>query len=340
MGYDMLTPLGFLSALLLSATESSTVYLPLPAAPTAHVALHCAKGAGTETQAVLFVHGASFPTMLASGFEFAPGDSWMDYTAQAGYLACGLDFLGYGGSSRPAAMAEAADKSQPLIRAPEATSEIALAVEYLRTQRHMARIHLVAHSWGTIPAAKYAADHPGMLASLTLFGPVVPTGPSDDSPVHYGWFLLSAEDRYQELRFTDVLPPGTDLLEAAVHKRWAKEFAASGPHYAEDPPDNLRIPAGFLPDIAEAEQGRYPYDPRKVVTPLFVVYGDYDTIAVDAGVTSFINGFSASPVIWRLKIRQGTHVMHLERNRRSLYESVLAFIRLNDAAPETPAQGR
>jgi hypothetical protein len=30
---------------------------------------------------------------------------------------------------------------------------------------------------------------------------------------------------------------------------------------------------------------------------------------------------------WRLRIDDGTHVMHLDRSRRSLYESVAAFIR-------------
>jgi hypothetical protein len=56
-----------------------TVYLPVPNAPVQHLALHCARPPQVSGKSVLFIHGASFPTMLAFGFEFAPGDSWLRY---------------------------------------------------------------------------------------------------------------------------------------------------------------------------------------------------------------------------------------------------------------------
>ena len=318
---------GLLALGLISALSTSTIHLPLARTPGQQVALHCVAPAQANGHAVLFVHGASFPTMLAFGFEFAPGDSWMDFTAKQGFLACGLDFTGFGASSRPEAMTHAAGDSAPATRAPEAAREIAVAADYLRKTRGMGRIHLVAHSWGTLPAATFAAEHPGALASLTLFGPVVPRPGQPAEPVHEAWWTITAEARYQQLRFKHVLPPELTLLEPAVTQRWATEFDASAPHVEGDAPGALRIPAGPAADIdAVASGGRYPYDPAAITAPVFVVYGDYDTVTDDAGATTLLAKFTASPLTWRMRIDHGSHVMHLERNRWSLYRSVDAFI--------------
>jgi hypothetical protein len=64
---------------------------------------------------------------------------------------------------------------------------------------------------------------------------------------------------------------------------------------------------------------------------VFVVYGDHDTVVGDASAAAFLARFGASPLRWRLRIDHGTHVMHLERARRSLYESVDAFIQVVEA---------
>ncbi|TPG51068.1 alpha/beta fold hydrolase [Rhodanobacter glycinis] len=313
---------------LIAAISTSTTYLPVAQEPGQRLALHCVAPAHANGQSVLFVHGASFPTMLAFGFEFAPGDSWMDFMARQGFLACGLDFLGFGASSRPAAMAGAAEGAAPVTRAAEAAREIATAIDYLQRERGMGHVHLVAHSWGTIPAAAFAATHPGALASLTLFGPVVPKPGEKAEPVHAAWWTITAEARYQQLRFKDVLPPEQSLLEPAVAQRWAARFDASVPHIEGDKPGDLRIPAGPAADIeAVAASGNYPYNAASIKVPIFVVYGDYDTVTNDAGAAAFLAKFTASPLRWRMRIDHGTHVMHLEHNRRSLYQGVDAFIR-------------
>jgi alpha-beta hydrolase superfamily lysophospholipase len=97
-----------------------------------------------------------------------------------------------------------------------------------------------------------------------------------------------------------------------------------------DAPDLIRIPEGPNVDIAAAMRGIYPYDAADIKVPVFVVYGNYDVIVDDAGASAFLARFTASPMKWRLRIDDGTHVMHLERNRRSLYESVNAFIQATE----------
>ncbi len=327
----MLTVMGLLMMFsgLGSAAMSNNAQLarlPAPNDPGQKIALHCVLPEKSTHEAVLFIHGASFPTMLAAGYEFKGRDSWLDFTAKRGLLACGLDFLGYGASSRQPAMSAAPDGALPLLRAPEAGAEIAAAAAYLKSKRGIRRLHVVAHSWGTIPAATYAATHPSLLASLTLFGPIVPVPGYEAKTVTFSWWRITALAREQQLRFSDILPPGMRLLEPEVDSRWINTFARSQPSEYRDADDNLRIPAGCIADIRDAKAGIYPYEQSKVKVPVFVVYGNYDDEVDDMGAENFLARFTSSPLKWRLRIDDGTHVMHLEHNRWSLYRSVASFI--------------
>ena len=292
-----------------------------------HLAVHYSTALDAPTEAVLFVHGATFPTMLAFGFEFEPRNSWLTFEARRGRLACSLDFLGFGASSRPLAMDRDPQGQPPIDQAPEAAAQIALAIRYLTETWHVSKIHLVAHSWGTIPAAMFAAYHADLVASLTLFGPVVPLGGSQSPPPTFSWYPLPVEERFQQLQYVDVLPPGLTLLEPKVYSDWTKAFAASGPRSGVADSNVLKIPAGPIADIAAARMGQYPYHPSRVVVPLFVVYGDFDNAINDQSASSFMALFTACPLKWRMRIDHGTHVMHLETNRHSLYQSVSAFIK-------------
>jgi pimeloyl-ACP methyl ester carboxylesterase len=307
------------------------------------LAIHCVEPSRPSRSGVLFIHGATFPTRLASGYEFSPNDSWLAFVAAEGYLACGFDFVGFGASSRPAAMLEAADRAAPVLRVPEAAEQIALAVSYLRGKRGLDAVHVVAHSWGTLPAAAFAAVHSAEIRSLTLFGPVVPApGTPEQTAKRGAWYAMKAEDRLERLHFRSALPAGKSLLDPQVDERWAREYAASSPIVAGDAPGVVRIPEGPNADVDAATGGELPYAPADVRVPVFVVYGNYDVIVDDAGASAFVERFTASPLKWRMRIDDGTHVMHLDRTRRSLYESVAAFQQVAqssaDASGATPSR--
>ena len=106
------------------------------------------------------------------------------------------------------------------------------------------------------------------------------------------------------------------------------------PHEQGDARDALRISYGPLSDIDAVAAGHYPYDACDVTVPIFVVYGHFDDVENDAGAETFLAKFTKSPLKWRLRIDDGSHVVHLEKNRHSLYESVDAFIHaVEDMAP-------
>jgi pimeloyl-ACP methyl ester carboxylesterase len=317
----------------ITSFKVETVYLPVPGSDGLQVALHCIAPVQPTDKSVLFIHGASFPTKLAAGFEFSPGDSWMQVMATRGFLACGLDFVGFGASSRPLAMLEAAELGSPVTRAREAAGQSGLAVDYMHKKRGMSTVHIVAHSWGTIPAATFAAEHSDQLQSLTLFGPIVAVAAPDiDNSDRGAWFSITAQARLEQLRFKDVVPAGMALLEPAIEQKWAAEFAASSLRLSGDAPTVIRIPMGPRVDIGAAMTGKFPYSPKDITVPVFIVFGSYDSVVNDAGASALLAKFSASPLKWLLRIDDGTHVMHLERNRRSLYESVDGFIRATQSS--------
>ena len=67
----------------------------------------------SPARTVVFVHGATYPAETA--FDLAlDGQSWMDYIAQRGYDVWLLDVRGYGRSTRPPPMAQAAELNPPL----------------------------------------------------------------------------------------------------------------------------------------------------------------------------------------------------------------------------------
>jgi pimeloyl-ACP methyl ester carboxylesterase len=321
--------LGLVGAMATNAVIQTT-HIAIPDS-TQRLAVHCIEPLHPPRAAVLFIHGATFPTRLASGYEFRPNDSWLAFVASEGYLACGFDFIGFGASTRPAAMLEAPDGHTPVSQTPEAAEHSALVVTYLRDKYRLAAVHVVAHSWGTLPAAAFAAKHSGEIRSLTLFGPIVPVpGARKQATQRSAWYAMKADDRLEQLHFKDALPPGKSLLEPAVDQRWAREYAASSPIIPGDAPGVLRIPEGPNSDLDAATAGELPYAAADVRVPVFVVYGNYDFLVNDADASAFLERFTGSPLKWRLRIDDGTHVMHLDRTRRSLYESVAAFIRATE----------
>jgi hypothetical protein len=88
------------------------------------------------------------------------------------------------------------------------------------------------------------------------------------------WWSISAQERYEQLKFAEALPRGVHLLESAVDQRWAKEFARSG---SDDPSESIakpiKIREGPLSDTRDALAGEYAYRPRDVRLPVFIVYG-------------------------------------------------------------------
>jgi branched-chain amino acid transport system substrate-binding protein len=293
------------------------------------------RGEGTGRPPVLFVHGASFPTLLAAGYRF-DSVSWMDDLAVRGFDVWGLDFLGYGGSDRYPEQREHPLAHPPLGRAGTAARQISAAVEFIVRRQRASRVSLVAHSWGTIPAGLYATGHHERVGRLVQFGPVVGRNEAAAAGPHPSHGTVTQED--QRARFYGYVPPGEAPLMAHRH------FAAWGPAYmTTDSASSRRVPAGVdvprgpIADAEDAWSGHLSYDPGKIMAPVLIVRGEWDDVTPDADARWLYDRLTAAPIKRDVKIGRGSHVMHLEASRRQLYREVSAFLGEDDVVETTHA---
>ncbi|WP_019992095.1 alpha/beta hydrolase, partial [Natronorubrum tibetense] len=123
---------------------------------------------GDESEAVLFVHGATYPSRAV----FAPpmdseSYSWLHATACRGRAAFAVDLRGYGESERPS---PTDDESNALARATAVVGDVATVLESIRGR--FDRVHLVGYSWGSIVCGSYLTTVDDDVASLTQVAPV------------------------------------------------------------------------------------------------------------------------------------------------------------------------
>ena len=63
---------------------------------------------------LLYVHGSTYPSETAFDLSLG-GTSWMEYIASKGYDVWLVDLRGYGKSTRPPEMDQAADQNPPIV---------------------------------------------------------------------------------------------------------------------------------------------------------------------------------------------------------------------------------
>ena len=272
------------------------------------------QGAGAP---VLYVHGATFPSALSAAYRFSD-HSWMDDWTAHGFDAWAFDFAGYGGSERYAAMHEDA-AGEPLGRAPEAAQQIARVVSHIARETG-ARLNIVAHSWGTIPAALFAIRYPELVAGLCLFGPVMQREGAPPPTMMQRWREVTIAE--QLARFVADVPHGHSpvLIEPGLES-WGPAYLASDTETRA--PACVRIPSGPSADIADAWSGRLAYDPRDLRCPLLCVRGEWDSVTNDADAAWLMARASSCRDV---KIAKGTHLMHLEHSREDLFAAVRDFL--------------
>jgi len=268
--------------------------------------------------AVLYVHGATFPSALSVGFDFG-GGSWLDDWNARGFDAWAFDFAGFGESGRYAAMTEPADRHPPLCRAPEASEQVAAVLALMRRETGQPRASLVAHSWGSMPAARAAITEPDGVDQLVLFAPIARRIMGVASATLPAWNDVTTEA--QHARFVADVPKGHPPVLVAFD-RWAPAYLASDPDAARRTPPAVRIPSGPRADNADAWSGQLAWNPAELLRPLAIVRGARDSLCTDTDTAMLLAAATSAPQRGDCKLEAGTHLMHLETGRRVLYEAV------------------
>jgi pimeloyl-ACP methyl ester carboxylesterase len=273
---------------------------------------------------VLYVHGATFPSALSVAWRMN-GESWLDHLQSAGFDAWAFDFAGYGASQRPRVFAAPADAHLAFGRSTVAAAQIEAVLLHIRRQRPDTPIHLLAHSWGTLPAQQVAIARPDLVARLVLFGPVVPrqgTALRDSAPA---WRLITAAD--QRPRHRNGLPEdaATPVDDAEI-ERWCTAYLRTDAQSGCRVPASVQIPSGPMHDVAEMFAGAALVDSAAITQPTLIIRGEWDDIAQDADARRLFDALVSARDKRDVKIARGNHWMHLQPSRHALWAETRSFL--------------
>lgn len=275
--------------------------------------------------AVLYVHGATFPAALSIAWKM-DGVSWMDQLQAAGMDAWAFDFAGYGGSDRPQVFDRDAMSAPPFGACAVAAEQVAAVLRHIRSERPGVPIHVFAHSWGTLPAQQAAIDHPELVSRLVLFGPIATRDGAADSTPQPAWSLIDAAQQRPRQRsgLPDHAP--TPVSDAEL-ERWCAAYLDSDPTSSQRTPRSAKVPNGAGADIARLWAGETLVDSGRIRQPTLIVRGEWDHIATDADTKRLFDALSGSRDKRDIKISGGNHWLHLQPRREALWAETLSFLR-------------
>lgn len=274
---------------------------------------------------VLYVHGATFPSDCSIMFRLS-GLSWADALNREGFAVFGFDFAGFGGSERYPEMALAAPPpGPPLGRVDIAAPQVERAALAVLARTGTKRLSLVAHSWGTMAAARFASAHPELVARLVFFGPIVRRAQALETPDFGPWRRVTLDEQFA--RFTADVPAGRPaVLEMDDWPAWSARYLASDPASGTHTPRAVQTPNGPVADIAAAWAGRLGYDPAQLRTPVAMIRGEWDSLSTDADA-AWLRGALTATTLHDVVVKRGTHLMHFEQSRHALYAETNRFLK-------------
>jgi pimeloyl-ACP methyl ester carboxylesterase len=284
-------------------------------------------------RAVLYIHGATFPSALSIAHRF-DGKSWRDALGEAGFDVWGLDFYGFGYSDRYPEMDQPAIDNAPLCTAEDAAEQLEAAVTFILGHQNLDRLSLVSHSWGSMPAGLFAGAHSARIDRLVLFAPIGRREPRryETPPAFPAWRIVSIEDQWN--RFVEDVPANEPPVLSRIHfEEWSQRYLDSDPGSRSRDPAGVKTPLGPFSEIIRAWHGKLAYDPARVRSPVAIIRGEWDGLMLDDDVQWLFNAFAQSPAKRDIKIGRGTHLMHLETMRTALWQESIAFLHGHDSAP-------
>lgn len=271
---------------------------------------------------VLYVHGATFPADLSVFFRF-DGRSWADALNEAGYHVWGFDFAGYGGSDR-----YEETRDGPSGRIDVACMQLRRVVDAIREQNGGKPVILLAHSWGTTVAARFAGEYPQSVSRLVLFGPIVPRGtmsanPAVEAPAP-ALHTVSLWAQYRRF-VSDVPADEAQVLSEAHMQSWGEAYLATDAESHTRMPPAVQIPYGPVADAMALWSGHELYDAARIKAPTLIVRGEWDSSSTDGDAAALMAALETT-VKADVKIARATHLMHLESQRTALYAAVADFL--------------
>lgn len=121
-----------------------------------------------------------------------------------------------------------------------------------------------------------------------------------------------------------LIPPGWFEV-------WTEKTLAIGPRGSV--PQTILAPSGAIQDIREYwAAGRPFYDPGEIRVPVLLIHAEWDVDVTFDTARDFFRRLTAAPYRRWIEIGQGTHMVILEKNRWQATNSIIEFLREDNAA--------
>lgn len=286
------------------------------------------------------------PVLLVHGF-FQPASAILDvpdFSLQATLAARGLrvylvDLRGYGQSSRPPFMHQAAELTRPSLgQMDDALADLQDAVSFVLQQEAASKVDLVGYSWGTARSARFALAFPAQVRRLALYAPVwrPSTGAAGE-----------AQDPDQPDRLRPALGGYTVFRPGDLQRNWDWEIGAEDPamfrtqaalHAADaallaSDPDRgepgFRAPLGPMVDALGVARGGSLFDATRLRHEVLLVRGDRDRLSSEADARALFEAIGSTSKRL-ITIGWGTHLMHIERSAGAMLEELVSFLSRRD----------
>lgn len=290
---------------------------------------------------VVFVHGSGTPSSVSFDPQYTD-HSWMAYLAKEGFDTFSLDLTGYGGSTRPAPMADPCNLSQdeqkkmipgtlkaqcPNTHAKALSTmgsdwdDIAATVDYLRKLRGVDKVHLVGWSQGGPRIVGYVARDASKVGRIAILAPAynrtIPNAAPNPLPTIDG--PMSMQSRADFDANWKRQAPCAGQYEPAAMKAIFDDMLGSDPIGSKWEPAIRRAPRvptwGFGKDAV-----------AKVQVPFLMVAGEHDAQVVPARVRELYADYGAKDKVF-VDLACSSHNAMWEKNRRLLFKATADWLR-------------
>jgi pimeloyl-ACP methyl ester carboxylesterase len=275
---------------------------------------------------VLFVHGATYPSETVFDIDL-PGGSWADHAARKGYDVYLVDVLGYGRSTRPAAMDKPPAENPPFATTAEAVKDIGAAIDFILKRRGVSKLNLVGWSWGTAIMAGYTMDHNDKVNKLVLYAPLWhlrEPPPFSGS----GAYRVAPRDGVRQRSIHGVPPQRVEEISPIVwFDTWWQAALATDPVGAKQSPPVIRAPNGVLKDIVDYwGAGKSTWEPEKIRVPTMLILAEWDQDTPLYMAQEVFAKLVNTPYKCHVVIGEGTHTVAIEKNRMHLINQIQNFL--------------
>jgi pimeloyl-ACP methyl ester carboxylesterase len=294
---------------------------------------------------VVLVHGARVPGVASFDLPVA-GGSLAAELARAGHRVFIMDVRGYGGSTRPAALAAAPERAPPQVRSDEAVRDIGAVVAWVRAKTHRPAVALFGWATGGHWCGMLAALAPDEVSHLVLLNSLY----GADAPHALVGHGSDLEDRAHPGRLVPTLGAYALATAASLRGAWdrgapageaerwrdpavADAFVAaalaSDPTSAGRTPPSLRAPLGALEDSFYQATGRQLWDASLVRAATLVVRGERDFWSRPEDADRLVAHLVHAARVQRVTLAGARHFVHLDRpehGRAELVRVVTAFL--------------